>query len=77
MSGSLVLFPSAKPTFVLPALHEEVYSAARLKATYPISYADAFGASLAIRHGCPLMTGDHDFRDLAEAGVLQLEWLGA
>ena len=55
---------------------EEVLSAARLKAIYPISYAYAFAACLAIRLNCPLITGDRDFHRLEDAGLLHLEWLG-
>ncbi len=51
----------------------DVLRAADLKATYPISYADAFAASLALRHNCGLMTGDPEFRSIPK---LQLDWIG-
>lgn len=35
-----------------------VLDAARLKADYPMAYADAFGAALAIAEGATLWTGD-------------------
>lgn len=35
-----------------------VLDAARLKADFPMAYADAFGAALAISEGAPLWTGD-------------------
>ncbi len=39
-------------------------TAARLKATYPISYADSFAASLGIIHNSYLLTGDPEFKKL-------------
>jgi predicted nucleic acid-binding protein len=51
---------------------EEIWAAALLKANYAISYADAFAATLAQKHGCRLLTGDPEFR--AVAG-LELDWL--
>ena len=56
---------------------DQVFAAARLKSIYKISYADAFGASLAISKSCALVTGDQEFRSLEQAGILRLEWLGA
>ncbi len=44
-----------------------------LKAQYPISLADCFGAALAICHNCPIVTGDPEFRKLEK--VLRVEWL--
>ena len=42
----------------------DVIEAAKLKAQYAISYADAFAAATAIRHGAILVTGDPEFRTL-------------
>ncbi len=78
----------ATPAEVLARMHElpityvsisdeAVYAAARLKAVYSISYADAFAAQLAIDSRCSLVTGDEDFRQLERAGQLTLEWMGA
>lgn len=49
--------------------------AARLKANYPISYADAFAASLAVIHSSALLTGDPEFRKLQEYEDITIEWL--
>ena len=38
----------------------------RLKAAYPISYADAFAAALAIAHGATLLTADPEFEALGD-----------
>lgn len=62
----------------VPAEDELVFQAARLKAKYPLSYADAFAAATAIAHAAPLVTGDPELRPVAakERG-LKLDWLGA
>ena len=49
---------------VVAANRPLVFEAAHLKARFAISYADAFGAALAQRHGGSLMTGDPEFRAL-------------
>ncbi len=72
---------------VLTLLHSAVTSisagddlvmhAARLKARYPISYADAFAAATAIAQNAPLISGDADFRLLeAKEKGFYLEWIG-
>jgi len=53
------------PTMPIRALsntYEQVLAAARLKANYAISYADAFAVSTAQREGATLVTGDSEFR---------------
>ena len=69
------LFLQRLPSFpfeiVTPAL-EDILEAAALKAKYPISYADAFAAQLALKRKQPLVTGDPEFR--AVPG-LKLTWL--
>lgn len=52
---------------------EDIWKAASLKGQFPISYADAFAAALAQKYNCPLLTGDPEFRSVAE---LDLEWIG-
>jgi ribonuclease VapC len=52
---------------------ERIFSAAWLKAEYPISYADAFAASLSIELKGELITGDPEFKRLGK--VLSLFWL--
>ena len=42
------------------------WDAVRLKAAYPISYADAFAAALAIAHGAALLTADPEFEALGD-----------
>lgn len=59
-------------TIEVPTL-DEIWDAALLKGKYPIAYADAFAAALALKHRCPLLTGDPDFRRIPN---LELDWIG-
>ena len=52
---------------------DEIWDAALLKGQYPIACADAFAAALALKYRCPLVTGDPEFRSIAD---LQLDWIG-
>lgn len=52
-----------------------VLSAARIKASFRISYADAFAVVTARDHAATVITGDPEFRDVAHAGVVEVEWL--
>lgn len=54
-----------------PMTHE----AARIKATYALSYADCFAAALARQLDARVVTGDREFRPLEAAGVIDVEWL--
>lgn len=60
---------------IVPADRKLVFEAAHLKANYPISYADAFAAALALRHKARLMTGDPEFKALER--VISIHWLPA
>jgi len=51
-----------------------VLRAARVKASHPISYADAFAVALAQRLDAPVVTGDPEFRSVEE--VVRVRWLG-
>ena len=64
------------PVRILPVPNSLILEAAQWKSKYPISYADAFAVATAIREQSVLVSGDPDFRALAEAGELQLEWIG-
>ncbi len=48
----------------------------RLKATYPMSYADAFAAGLAIQKDAVLVTGDKEFKSLEADGKIKVLWIG-
>jgi predicted nucleic acid-binding protein len=54
---------------------ELVWSAAELKGSYRISYADAFAAALSLRLDARLASGDPDFKDLESGAGLRVRWL--
>lgn len=49
------------------------FAAAHVKATLPVSYADAFAIALAIEKGGRVVTGDPEFHD-AES-LVEVEWI--
>ncbi len=53
----------------------EAVAAARLKADYAISIADAFAAALAKTHTARLVTGDPEFESLDENKEVPIVWL--
>jgi uncharacterized protein len=65
---------SAMPVTIETPSLDDIWSAATLKGRYPIAYADAFGAALALKYRCPLVTGDPEFR---RVDGLELDWLGS
>jgi len=52
-----------------------LWRAARIKAAHGFGFADSFAAATAVEADCALVTGDRDFEELVEAGVLEVEWL--
>lgn len=69
----LTRLPSLPIRLVLPE-EDDIMAAARLKARYRISYADAFAAALAMKENAAVITGDPEFRGLTE--VVGVEWIG-
>jgi ribonuclease VapC len=63
----------ALPIRVLTNSFEDVVSSARLKAQYPLSFADCFAASTARRENAIIMTGDPEFENLEH--MVEIEWL--
>jgi len=63
------------PIQIQPADRSVVLSAARLKARYAVSYADAFAAVAAREQQAVLLTGDPEFKPLEADGMLKVEWL--
>lgn len=63
------------PLELLPVSRATVLAAAHIKARFSISYADAFAAVATRDCRGVLMTGDPEFRPLADAGVVGVEWL--
>lgn len=52
------------PLELLEAGTERVLAAAKIKACYPLSYADAFVAATAVEFSATIITGDPDFKAL-------------
>jgi predicted nucleic acid-binding protein len=52
---------------------EQVIAAARLKAEYPLSYADCFAVATAVREGATVLTGDPEFKSVER--VVHIEWV--
>ena len=63
------------PLEIVPVSRATVLAAAHIKARFPISYADAFAAVAARDCGGVVMTGDPEFRPLADVGLVAVEWL--
>ena len=66
----------AFPLVVIDQLSEGLLlTAASLKARFPIAYAGCFAAALAVLHDAALLTGDREFQNLENAGVIEVAWL--
>lgn len=52
---------------------DEVIQAAKIKAQYPISYADCFAVATAIREKAVIITGDSDFKHVEK--IVEIDWL--
>lgn len=63
------------PLEVVDVSRSTVLAAAHVKARFSIAYADAFAVIVAQDHGAVVMTGDPEFRPLADAGLVTVEWL--
>ena len=62
----------------LPITHrantfEDVLGAARIKAEYPLSYADCFATQTAVKEEASLVTGDPEFKKVEK--IVQIDWL--
>ncbi len=58
-----------------PSTPERVLAAARIKARFPVSYADAFAIAAARELDCPVITGDPEFRQVEQAGMVKVTWV--
>ena len=65
---------SGLPIRRAPNDFEQVIAAARLKAEYPLSYADCFVVATAVREGAIVLTGDPEFKSVES--IVPIEWLG-
>lgn len=67
-----VILPSLPIILVNNSL-PEVIEAARIKAKYPLAYADCFAVATAFREKAPLVTGDPEFKMVQE--IIEVDWL--
>jgi len=63
------------PLEIVGVSRATVLAAAHIKARFPISYADAFAVVTARDRAALVVTGDREFRPLADAGVVAVTWL--
>jgi predicted nucleic acid-binding protein len=63
------------PLEIVSVSRATVLEAAHVKARFPISYADAFAVVAARDRGGVVMTGDPEFRAVADAGLVVVDWL--
>ncbi len=53
--------------------YEHVLDAARVKASYPLSYADAFAVATAVRLHATIVTGDAEFASVQK--LVEIRWI--
>ena len=61
------------PVQIAEATRDRVLSAAHIKATFPVSYADAFAVALAQETAATVVTGDPEFRRVES--LVNVLWL--
>ncbi|MBM4331900.1 MAG: type II toxin-antitoxin system VapC family toxin [Deltaproteobacteria bacterium] len=60
------------PIRILSISDEEVMAAAKIKAQYPISYADAFAVAKALQSGAMVVTGDPEYKKVSK--IVEILW---
>ncbi|RQD75322.1 MAG: type II toxin-antitoxin system VapC family toxin [Candidatus Syntrophonatronum acetioxidans] len=63
------------PIEIMPITNKRAWKAAQLKNYFSIPFSDAFTAALAAELKATLVTGDAQFYELEQKGVIQIEWL--
>ena len=61
------------PIKVLSISDEEVMDAAKIKAKYPISYADSFAVAKALQSGATVVTGDPEYKKVSK--IIDILWV--
>ena len=61
------------PIEILSADEQAVFSAAHIKASYALSYADAFAVAAALRENAVILTSDPEFATVES--IVTVEWL--
>jgi predicted nucleic acid-binding protein len=62
------------PITIIDADKSITLEAAKLKALYPVAYADCFAAALGVLKNVKVVTGAPEFKKLSKA--VRLEWIG-
>jgi ribonuclease VapC len=62
------------PIEILPVGRQTVLEAAHIKALHPVAYADAFAIAATQEHEGTLITGDPEFKAVAD--LVPIEWIG-
>jgi predicted nucleic acid-binding protein len=62
------------PIKILEVTNELVLDAAHIKASHPVSYADAFAVATAVHQKAIVLTGDPEFESVET--LVTVEWLG-
>ena len=65
----------ALPITMISNTFDDVIDAAKIKAEYPLSFADCFVAALARKKDAVILTGDPEFKKLEH--VVTIEWLNS
>ena len=63
----------ALPIKLLSNSFSQIIDAAKIKSSYPVSYADAFAISTALREKAALVTGDPEYKCVEK--IVKIEWL--
>lgn len=61
------------PIRPVPVDFELVKEASKIKAQYPLSYADAFAVATGLRMDAAIITGDPEFKSVKK--LINVEWL--
>ena len=61
------------PVKVISNSLKDIIEASRIKAEYPLSYADCFAVATAVREKALILTGDPEFRKVS--GLVEIDWL--
>ena len=64
---------AALPITIITNTFNDVIDAAKIKAEYPLSFADCFAAALARKHDASIVTGDPEFKKIEH--LVTVEWL--
>lgn len=61
------------PLCIVPASERHALVAARIKASYRVSLADAYAVALTLEQAATVVTGDPEFKDME--GIIPVLWL--